>query len=139
MPCLRRSILRKKVWKELNAQGQVWPGQREVASNQWVQQHTVKNRGLVTALSLDLDPGEAETIALALELNADLVLLDEKSGRAHARRFDLTVVGVIGILLEAKSKQLIPTVKVELDNLRQKAGFYISAKLYQHALSLAGE
>lgn len=127
------------VWGELNAYGQIWPGREEVASNQWVHQHVVKNKGLVTALSLDLDLGEAETIALAIELGADLVLLDEKSGRAHARRFDLQVAGVIGILLEAKSKQLVPTVKAELDNLRQKAGFYISSTLYQHALSLAGE
>ena len=49
--------------------------------------HTVQNRALVTALQRDLDRGEAETIVLALELGADLTLLDEKEGRHAARRW----------------------------------------------------
>lgn len=87
----------------------------------------------------DLDRGEAETIALALELGADLVLLDERDGRYAAQRFGLRFVGVLGILLEAKSNDLIKEIKPYLDSLRQQAGFYIHETLYNYVLTLAGE
>lgn len=87
----------------------------------------------------DLDLGEAETIILALELDADLVLLDERDGRYAAQRFGLQVVGVLGILLEARSKGRIKDIKPHLDALRHQAGFYIAEKLYQQVLQLTGE
>ncbi len=127
------------VWEELNAGGKRWPGRDEVAAADWIAQHAVQNQALVTALQRDLDRGEAESIALALELEADLILLDEKEGRRSAKRFGLRVVGVVGILLEAKAKGIVDTVRPYLDALRQAAGFYLSESLYQHTLALAGE
>ncbi len=127
------------VWDELNAGDKHWPGRDEVATANWIQQHTVQNQALVTALRRDLDRGEAESVALALELGADLVLLDEKEGRHAAQRLGLRVVGVVGILLEAKAKGLIAQVCPYLDALRQSAGFYLSERLYQSALEVAGE
>lgn len=94
---------------------------------------------LVTALRRDLDRGEAETIALALELDADLVLLDEKEGRHAAQRLGLRVLGVVGILLGAKANGAIDKMCPHLDALRQTAGFYVSPSLYQYALAQAGE
>jgi hypothetical protein len=83
------------VWNELNAQGKHWPGREEVAKSDWIERYEVKNQRLVNALRQDLDRGEAESIALSLELNADLIILDEKEGRHTAQRFDLNVIGVI--------------------------------------------
>jgi predicted nucleic acid-binding protein len=68
------------VWEELKAGDTRWPGCVEVSQADWVRQHPVQNRDLVAALRRDLDRGEAETIALALQIGADLVLLDEKEG-----------------------------------------------------------
>lgn len=127
------------VWAELNAYDQPWPGSQDVAAAKWIEKRTPQNQQTVIALRRDLDRGEAETIALALELGADLVLLDERDGRFAAQRFGLHVVGVLGILLEAKSKKHVNQIRPYLDALRQQAGFYISAKLYQHMLKLAGE
>ena len=127
------------VWDELNAGGQRWPGRDEVAAADWIEQHAVQNQALVTALQRDLDQGEAESIALALELDADLVLLDEKEGRRAAKRLGLRVVGVVGVLLEAKANGSVDIVRPRLDGLRQTAGFYLSESLYRHALALAGE
>lgn len=127
------------VWNELNAYNKSWPGSKEVASAPWVEKQTPKNQQIVTALQRDLDRGEAEAIALALELGADLVLLDERDGRRVAQRFGLRVVGVLGILIEAKSKGLVVTIKPHLDDLRQQAGFYIHETIYQYVLTLAGE
>jgi len=127
------------VWQELNAGGRRWPGRDEVAAADWIERHRVNNESLVIALERDLDRGEAETIAIALELGADLALLDEREGRRAARRLGLRVVGVVGILLEAKSRAAIEAVRPCLDGLRHTAGFYLDDALYARALLLAGE
>ena len=127
------------VWNELNAGERRWPGHDQVAAADWVEQHAVHDQALVTALRRDLDRGEAESIALALELGADLVLMDEREGRRAAQRLGLRVVGVVGILLEAKTQQAVAHLRPHLDALRQTAGFYLSESLYRHALALAGE
>ena len=136
--CARLHIV-EGVWEELNAQGQHWPGRDEVADADWIERHTVQNYALVTALRRDLDRGEGETIALALELDADLVLLDEREGRHAAQRLELRVTGVVGLLLEAKSRGAVDTIRPHLDLLRHNAGFYLSEPVYQAILSLAGE
>lgn len=127
------------VWQELNARGQRWPGRDEVAEADWIERHAVQNHPLVKALERDLDRGEAETIALALELEADLVLLDEREGRRAAQRLGLRVVGVVGVLLDAKACGAVKALRLHLDALRQTSGFYLDNAVYDHALSLAGE
>jgi len=127
------------VWEELSAGGKRWPGCDEVVVANWIESHPVQNQALVMALRRDLDRGEAETIALALELEATLVLLDEKEGRHAAQRLGLQVVGTVGVLLEAKAKGLIGAIRPHLDALRQMAGFYLASSVYQYALTLANE
>jgi hypothetical protein len=87
----------------------------------------------------DLDRGEAESISLALELKADLLLLDEKEGRRAAQRLGLRTLGVVGLLLEAKETGGIEHIRPHLDALRQIAGFYLSESLYQATLDAASE
>jgi uncharacterized protein len=77
------------VWAELNAMSKPWPGRDETAAAAWIYRHTVQNQALINALQQDLDRGEAESIALALELGADLLLLDEREARHAAQRFEL--------------------------------------------------
>jgi uncharacterized protein len=126
------------VWDELNAGSQRWPGRDEVSGASWIHCHVVKDQALVTVLRRDLDRGEAEGIALALELEAELILLDEHEGRRTADRLGLSVVGIPGVLLEAKAKGLIDTIRPLLDALRM-AGFYLSEPLYQRVLAIADE
>lgn len=137
--CNARLYIAQGVWDELNARGRRWPGRDQVAASDWIERCTAQNQALVTALRRDLDRGEAESIALALELGADLILLDEREGRHAAQRLGLRVVGVVGILLEAKSNGTIDAVGSHLRALRQAAGFYLSESLYQHTLILADE
>ena len=110
-----------------------------MAESTWIKRHNPKNQTLVSALRRDLDRGEAETIALAMELDASLVILDEKEGRHAAQGFGLRIVGVLGLLLQAKEKGLIPEVGPILQVLRQKAGFYLTDSLLQSVLALANE
>jgi len=127
------------VWHELNAYDRSWPGRDEVAQADWIEKHELQDRGLIHALLRDLDRGEAETIALAISIEANLVLLDERDGRHAATRLGLKVVGVVGLLVHAKRLSLLRTIRPELDALRRQAGFYISDAVYETALELARE
>ena len=127
------------VWDELNARGLVWPGRNEVEASPWITRYPVENQILITALQQDLDRGEAETIALAIELGADLVLLDERAGREQAKRLGLNVTGVLGTLVEAKAKGILPTIRPTLDDLRRTANFFISNTLYERIMEQVEE
>ena len=127
------------VWEELNEGGRRHPGSSEVESASWIQHHAVGDRNLVVVLQRDLDRGEAETLALAIELKAEVVLLDEQEGRHAAARLGLRPLGVLGILLQAKRLQKIEEVRLHLDALRQQAGFHLGERLYRDVLEQAGE
>lgn len=127
------------VWQEIVVKGAGKPGAAEVETAIWLQFQPVKNTSLVRALQQDLDAGEAEAIALALEVTADLLLMDERLGRATAQHLGLRSLGLIGVLLLAKKRSLITHIKPDLDYLRQVAGFYISEPLYRRVLQDVGE
>ena len=127
------------VWEELNKGEQRHPGSREVENAPWVYRHEVSSQTVTSLLRRDLDLGEAETLALALELKADLVLLDEREGRHAAIRLGLRPFGVLGILLRAKQQGKIEEVRFSLDALRRQAGFYLTDSLYRQILEEAGE
>jgi len=94
---------------------------------------------VVARLSHNLGAGEAEAIALALELRADTLLMDERRGRIAAAAAGLKVIGLLGVLLEAKHQGAIPATKPVLDELISKGGMWLSTELYQQALRQAGE
>ena len=103
------------------------------------QQHGFRNKPLVTTLRLDLDPGEAEAIACALENRASLLLIDERRGRRAAQQLGIPIMGLIGVLLMARKQQLIPHIRPHLDALRNVAGFWMSTALYDRVLHDVGE
>lgn len=127
------------VWQEVVVDGAGQPGAEDMKTAAWVKRALVENRYLVHALRQDLDAGEAEAIALALELKAELLLMDERLGRESAHYFGLHYIGLIGVLIEAKHKGLILAVKPYLDALRDRAGFRIAQPLYERVLQDQGE
>jgi hypothetical protein len=86
-----------------------------------------------------LHEGEAEAITLALEMKADLLLLDERHGYNISSKLNINSIGLLGTLIEAKHNRIISLVKPILDDLVIKAGFWISNNLYNHVLKMAGE
>lgn len=86
----------------------------------------------------DLGAGERETICLALETAADLVMLDDLSGRRIAREKGLSVTGTVGILIEARERGIVPSVRRELDRLIE-AGLWIDEVFYHRILQEFGE
>ena len=86
-----------------------------------------------------LDAGEASALSLAVEIHADAVLLDERRGYEVAIQLGLHPIGVLGILLRAKSAGLLPEMKPLINALQHDANFWISESLRKHVLQLAGE
>ncbi len=85
-----------------------------------------------------LDLGEAAVLALADEHDARFVIIDEQKARQEAQRIGLPSKGVVGVLLEAKEKGLIDTIKPLLIILREN-GIYLSDSIIAYALEEAGE
>lgn len=83
--------------------------------------------------------GEAEAIALAVELNATRLLIDERLGRQAATERGLKITGVLGILLAAKRQGFVTAVQPTMDDLVAQAGFRISSQLYADVLITANE
>jgi uncharacterized protein len=72
-------------------------------------------------------------------LKANLLIIDELKGRKCAKQLHLNIIGLIGILLLAKQKGLIKSIKEILIELQEKAGFWISEKLFNATIELAHE
>lgn len=105
-------------------------------NSDWLEIRTVTS---TINIPTDLDLGEREVIALALEITNPRVLLDERRARKVAQNLRLKVIGTIGILLLAKNKGIITRVSPLLDAIIFDARYWISKPLYQKVLEQAGE
>ena len=97
------------------------------------------NKTLQPHLPFLLDAGETAAIALARQLKAEVLLMDEKRGRQAARHCGLVVAGVLGELIHAKISGWIPNVRDEIQRLRLEAGFFVDATVEKFILSQVGE
>jgi hypothetical protein len=93
----------------------------------------------VDSLLGELDRGESEAIVLALEQQAELLLMDERTGRDVASRLGIRRTGLLGVLLEAKKQGLISSVASEMDRLARETTFRIDPLVRVEVLHLAGE
>ncbi len=110
---------------------------KSIIDNNIIDVQEVQSDVLVTALEKDLDPGESAAIALAVEIKAELVILDERDARETAEIYNLKKTGFIGILMKAKQKGFIDSVEKYLDQAIEK-GFWIDEKLYQSIIKKIG-
>lgn len=85
-----------------------------------------------------LDRGELSSMVLYKKLQADYLLIDEKLGRRIAKLNNIKVIGSLGILIEAKRKGIIPSIKPQIETLRAST-IYFSSTLLDHALKMASE
>lgn len=89
-------------------------------------------------LEMQLDKGESSAIALALETRLSTIILDDYKARKIAERLGLALTGTIGLLVKAKLKGIIPTVKPLPEKIKQ-TNFRLSTELELQALRAAGE
>ena len=116
------------------------PAAKLVQDLSWLEVVTVDNQQLVRELqqSFKLDLGESEAIALAEEISASQLLIDERAARKVAMARKLPLIGTVGILLLAERRGLLDSVKDVLDEM-QAQGMRISDRLYVQVLTLAQE
>jgi hypothetical protein len=93
---------------------------------------------ILAELPANLGRGEREAIALAMDTGADLVILDDQQGRLVSRVKGLSVTGTIGVLIEAKERGVIPSLRPEMDHLIE-AGMWINEIFYHRILKEYGE
>lgn len=133
----QRILLPPAVWDEVTVQGVGLPGSQAVSQLTWLE---IQNPEAVILepLSILVDRGEAEAIALAQSIPDSTVLLDDAQARRVAERLGIRRIGTLGILRKAKKAGLIIEIKVYIKQLRAN-GIYIRPSLINAVLRDVGE
>jgi predicted nucleic acid-binding protein len=132
----REILIPQAVYEELSK----LPNQKKIIDNaKWIKIKSIKDESLAQKLRSRLDPGESEAIVLALELKSDILIMDENAGRRIAKEYGLTIIGLLGILIGAKKRGYIKSVKPHMIDLIENHGFRISESVYNQVLKLAKE
>lgn len=110
----------------------------QVDATAWIEVHSLGDSMIVELLHERLDAGESEAIALAMQLGANTLIIDEARGRRVAESRGLAYIGTLGLVILAKKQGLIKAVRPIIDELRT-VGLYMSEELYRTVLVLADE
>jgi predicted nucleic acid-binding protein len=130
-------IIPESVAKEVE-QGKGKRFYADLSQLDWIKIQSIKETALFQYLLNDLDEGEAAVITLAQELNAQLLIIDERLGRRHAQLKGFVCIGTLGLLLKAKEKGFIPSIKPLLAKM-QTNGIWLEATLIEQILTKANE
>ena len=103
----------------------------------WLIVRPVRDRTLLPLVT-HLGDGEKEVLALGLETQDPLLLLDDRDARRYAQTLGLEISGTLGLLLRAKERGILGAVRPVLDRL-QALRFRLNAKTRQMVLKRAGE
>jgi predicted nucleic acid-binding protein len=133
----RRILVPPAVWHEVTVQGVDLPGAQAVRQSSWLEIE-IPQALILEPLSILVDRGEAEAIALAQSIPDSTVLLDDAQARRVAERLGICRIGTLGILRRAKKAGLIAEVKVYVEQLRTN-GIYIKPNLVDAVLKDVGE
>ena len=132
----KKVIVPEAVWKELTVEGK--PGREKILRAGFIHVEKTGNKRLVAFLEEFVDRGEAEAIVLALELNADLLLVDDRDARSLAKKLGLKVMGTLGVIALAKYRGLAPKAKPIINQLIE-SGFWISRRILEEFLKELNE
>ena len=128
----------QEVFEEVVVRGVGQPGAGETRTAQWITRGMLEQSDVADILAAELDRGEAEAIALALQEKADWLLIDERVGRRFAQQVGLKVKGTLGVLLEGVRRGFIDDLQPLLDMLVAR-GTWIAPATYAEVLKLSQE
>jgi predicted nucleic acid-binding protein len=135
-------IIPKAVYDELSVESMRFYAQveeiEEAVSKGLIIVYTVINEDSVKTMYGRLHFGELEVIVGAKELGIEVAVIDERAARKMASQFLIKTIGILGILLMAKRKGLLNTIREDIDALRDN-GYRISESLCKEILHEAGE
>lgn len=104
----------------------------------WLEERRVAQLLAPRMVTSYLGPGEREAIALAVEVDAAEVLLDDLPARRLAGALGMPVLGTLGLLLRAKTQGLVSEVRPLLQML-QEHDFRMSEQIFDSMVAAAGE
>jgi predicted nucleic acid-binding protein len=104
----------------------------------WIDIQNPSNSDQLKKISLQLDPGEASAIALALEIPDSTIILDDQKARNAAAALGLHITGTLGTIVKAKREGIIESVQLIIDKLLH-ANFRMSDEIIREVLVAAGE
>ena len=104
----------------------------------WVTVYPIERNNIKLLFESKIDRGEASAILLALTMPNSTIIMDDLKGRTFAKQFKLNVTGTIGVIIAAKNKNIIISIKPILDKIKE-TNFYISKEIEDAALLLAKE
>lgn len=105
---------------------------------EWVEVVEVKDKPKQLLLELQIDKGESSAIALALEIPESTLILDDFKARKIADKLGLTYTGTLGVIIKAKLKGIVPSIRPIIDKMKQ-TDFQLSAEIELYALRQAKE
>ena len=94
------------------------PGSEVIKNARWIENIPIKDRTQVGLLMVSLEMGEAEVLALARELQADLILVDEEKARKSALIAGFNVMGLLALFILAENLDHLQEVKPLIEELR---------------------
>lgn len=98
----------------------------------------VKDKPKQLLLELQIDKGESSAIALALEIPESTLILDDFKARKIADKLGLTYTGTLGVIIKAKLKGIVPSIRPIINKMKQ-TDFRLSDEIELHALRQAKE
>ena len=104
----------------------------------WIEVISVQDKYKKQLFELQVDSGEASAMALALEIENSLLIMDDYKARRLAQTLNIGYTGTIGIIILAKQKGIINSIKPILEKIKE-TNFHISADLELQALIQAKE
>ena len=134
----QQTIIPSGVYQEIVNTGKDRPGALRVQTTTWLIQKTPTDVSALDRLAQRLGRGETEAIVLAKELPGSIVVLDDALARRVAREERTPVVGTVGLLIHAKHRGLLSSIKPILQDLKQ-AGFYLDQPLINLVLQKTRE
>ena len=108
----------------------------------WVEIKQPSDKNYQSIIEAFLDKGEASAIALAIELAIELddclLIIDDLKGRKFANQIGLTIIGTIGVIVDAKLAGIITSIKPILTKIKS-TNFRITEQLETIILKRSGE
>ncbi len=122
-------VIPQAVWIEVVEKGKGRPGAKSVKESKWIKIKKVKNTLGVEALKHEIGIGESEAIILAKELDADIILIDDRIAREIALSMGLNVAGTLSIIYEAINNKIINENFKEIVEIMRRNNIWISEEL----------
>lgn len=104
----------------------------------WVIIKSAFDKSKQAILEMQIDKGESSAIALALEMENSVLILDDLRARKMAAHLGIIYTGTIGVIVKAKVTGVILSIKPILEKLKN-TDFHITAEIETEALILAKE